>query len=192
MSSRIQRFARRPAFVAFCLPLVCIVIGVAGVATAHAANYKMVLCAGNNGSNSYGYSTNTTSAQHPSGIFDVSNSCGPAPDPAGENAFLRISEHEPNGTAGAGAYADVYWDAPPFVSFLAAGGYTREPNAFNDGWRARFWGLDYNNNGLQILTQGQACRIPANSGRRRRPSPRTSGRSAVSATSGALSTSFSA
>jgi hypothetical protein len=114
----------------------------------------MVLCAGNNGSNAYGYGTNTASAQHPAGIFDVNNFCGPAPDPAGDNAFLRISEHEPNGSAGAGAAADVYWDAPPFVSFLSGGGYTREPNAFNDGWRARFWGLDYANNGFQILTQG--------------------------------------
>jgi hypothetical protein len=37
---------------------------------------------------------------------------------------------------------------------VAAGGYTRQPNAFNDGWRARFWLQDYAGNGTQLLTQG--------------------------------------
>ncbi len=155
MSTRSSGPARRPAMVALCLIYACVAMAVLSAATAHASVYKMVLCAGNNGSNSYGTSTNTVSSQHPSGIFDVNNYCGPAPDPAGENAFLRISEHEPNGSAGQGAYEDVYWDTPAYVHYMAAGGYTREPNAFNDGWRGRFWGLDFNNNGFQILTQGQ-------------------------------------
>lgn len=139
---------------ALCLLVACFAFAVLGAGNAQASNYKMVLCAGNNGSNSFGTSTNTISPTHPAGIFDVNNFCGPAPDPAGENAFLRISEHEPNGTAGQGAYEDVYWDAPSPIRFLAGGGYTREPNAFNEGWRARFWGLDFNNNGFQILAQG--------------------------------------
>lgn len=145
------RAAARPAL---CLLVACFAFALLGATSAQASDYKLVLCAGNNGPNSYGTSTNTISAQHPSGIFDVNNNCGPAPDPAGENAFLRISEHEPNGTAGQGAYQSVFWDAPSYVSFLTGGGYTREPNSFNEGWRGRFWGLDYNNNGFQILTQG--------------------------------------
>lgn len=144
----------QPTTVVVVLLLITLGFAAALASSAQAADYKLVLCAGNNGSNGFGTSTNTVSAQHPSGIFDVSNYCGPAPDPAGNSAFLRISEHEPNGNAGQGAYEDVYWDAPPYVSFLAGGGYTREPNAFNDGWRARFWGLDYSNAGFQILTQG--------------------------------------
>lgn len=134
--------------------LACFAFVALGGANAGASNFKMVLCAANNGSNGYGTATNTVSSLHPAGIFDVNNYCGPAPDPAGENAFLRISEHEPNGAAGQGAYEDVYWDAPSPIRFLAAGGYTREPYSFNEGWRARFWGLDFNNNGFQILTQG--------------------------------------
>ena len=104
MSTRSSGPARRPALVALCLIYACVAMAVLSAATAHASVYKMVVCAGNNGSNSYGTTTNTVSAQHPAGIFDVNNYCGPAPDPAGENAFLRISEHEPNGNAGQGAY----------------------------------------------------------------------------------------
>jgi hypothetical protein len=154
MSPLQRQPARRAAPIALCLLLACVAVAAMGAASAHASVYKMVLCAGNNGSNSYGTSTNTVSAQHPAGIFDVNNYCGPAPDPAGESAFIRISEHEPNGSAGQGAYEDVYWDTPAYVHYMAAGGYTREPNAFNEGWRGRFWGIDFNNNGFQILTQG--------------------------------------
>ncbi|HEY5053446.1 MAG TPA: hypothetical protein VII45_08565 [Solirubrobacterales bacterium] len=124
------------------------------VSAAQAAQYKMVLCAGNNGSNGYGYATNTTSPQNPGGIFNVENYCGPAPDPAGNNAFLRIAENQPSGNAGNGAYGDVIFDTPPYVHFKTAGGYTRQPNAFNDGWRARFWGIDFAGNGFQLMTQG--------------------------------------
>lgn len=153
MSSRRSQPVTRPVLLALCLLTVAVALAVAA-STAHAALYKMVLCAGNNGSNSYGYTTNTVTAQHPGGIFDVINACGPASDPAGNDAWLRIVEHEPNGNAGNGAAGDVYYDTPPYVHFKTAGAYTREPNAFNEGWRARFWGIDFNNNGFQIMTQG--------------------------------------
>jgi hypothetical protein len=122
--------------------------------SASAAEYRMLLCAGNVGSNAFGTATNTASAKNPAGIFDFNNFCGPAPDPAGEHAFVRITENQPNGTAGVGAFGDIFWDTPAFVHFRTAGGYTREPLAFNDGWRARFWGVDFANNGVQFLTQG--------------------------------------
>lgn len=153
MSPRSTLPASRPVLLAPCLSAIALLFAVF-ISDASAAQYKMVLCAGNNGSNSYGYTTNTVSAQHPSGIFDVSNACGPAGDPAGNDAWLRINEHEPNGSAGQGAYGDVYYDTPPYVHFKQAGGYTREPNAFNEGWRARFWGIDFANNGFELMTQG--------------------------------------
>jgi hypothetical protein len=154
MSSRPTLPANRPALLALCLIAIAVVLAIFA-SDAPAAQYKMVLCAGNNGSNSYGYATNTATSQHPGGIFDVINACGPAGDPAGNDAWLRIVEHEPNGNAGNGAVGDVYYDTPAYVHFKTAGAYTREPNAFNEGWRARFWGIDFNNNGFQIMTQGQ-------------------------------------
>jgi hypothetical protein len=152
-SRRIQSFDRRVSIVLIAV-LALLASAALGAGTAGAAQYKVLFCAGNVGTPAYGYSTNTTSAQHPSGIFDVVNNCGPAPDPAGDAAWLRIVEHEPNGLAGNGAVGDIYYDTPAFVHFKQAGGYTREPNAFNEGWRARFWGLDFNNNGFQLMTQG--------------------------------------
>jgi hypothetical protein len=137
--------------------LLSVAIAVIWTATAQAAapgQYKMLLCAGNVGSNAYGTSTNTTSPQNPGGIFSFENYCGPAPDPAGNSAFLRIDENQAAGSAGNGAYGFIYWDTPPYVHYKTAGGWTRQPNAFNEGWRARFWGVDFNNNGFQILSQG--------------------------------------
>ncbi len=131
-----------------------LVLLAAAAPPARAADYKMVLCAGNNGSNSYSTSTNTTSPTNPGGIFTFANHCGPAPDPAGSAAFLTIYEHEPSGNAGVDAYGDISYEVPPWVAILAAGGYTREPNAFNQGWRGRFWGENFDGSGFQILTQG--------------------------------------
>ena len=122
--------------------------------TAHAADYKLLLCAGNNGSNGFQTATNTTSAQNPAGIFDFSNYCGPAPDPAGNNAFLRINENQSGGNAGETAYGSISWTVPPWVAILAAGGYTREPNAFNEGWRGRFWAEGFDGSTNNILMQG--------------------------------------
>ena len=68
MSSRRSQPVTRPVLVALCLLTIAVALAVAA-STAHAALYKMVLCAGNNGSNSYGYTTNTVTAQHPGGDF---------------------------------------------------------------------------------------------------------------------------
>jgi hypothetical protein len=63
-------------------------------------------------------------------------------------------ENQGGGNAGNGAYGFMYWDTPHYVHFKTAGGWTRQPNAFNEGWRSRFWGIDFNYNGFQILSQG--------------------------------------
>jgi hypothetical protein len=154
MPSRSSRPAHRPVLVAQCLILLAVATGVLGAASAHAADYKMLLCAGNNGSNGFQTATNTTSAQNPSGIFDFSNYCGPAPDPAGNSAFLRIAENQSGGNAGNTAYGSISWTVPPWIAILAAGGYTREPNAFNDGWRGRFWAEGFDGSTNNILMQG--------------------------------------
>lgn len=122
---------------------------------AHAAEYKMVMCSSNNGVPPYGTATNTISGANPGGIFEFHNWCGGAGgDPPGENAFLRINENQASGNAGNGAYGDMYWDTPAYVHWKAAGGYTREANVFNQGWRARFWVVNFQNEGVQLLTQG--------------------------------------
>jgi hypothetical protein len=154
MEARQSRLGPRMLIGAGILLLVLLVAMVLAAPT-KAAYYRMVLCAGNNGSNAYNISTNTTSPQNPGGIFDFVNNCGPAPYPAGNNAWLRINEHEASGNAGHEAYGDIYYDTPAWVHYKAAGGYTRQPNAFNEGWRARFWILDFANNGIQLMTQGQ-------------------------------------
>ena len=123
--------------------------------SADAGFYNMVLCAGNNGSNGFATATNTTSPQNPGGIFSIENYCGPAPFPAGGNAFIRIVENQPSGSAGNTAYASVSWTAPAGIAIRAGGGYTRQPNAFNDGWRARFWAEGQDGSGPHnILMQG--------------------------------------
>ncbi len=144
----------RPVLVAHCLMLLAVAIAVLGAATAHAADYKLLLCAGNNGSNSFQTATNTADPQHPSGIFNFENYCGPAPDPAGSSAFLQIAENQPSGNAGEGAYGQVSWTVPPWVSILAGGGYTREPASFNEGWRGRFWAEGFDGSTNNILMQG--------------------------------------
>jgi hypothetical protein len=116
---------------------------------AHAGQYKMVMCAGDSGV-SYSVTVNREN------LFEVHNhSCGSAGgDPPGENAWVRINENQEKGVASEGAAGTVYFDTPGFVHFKTAGAYTRQPNAFNDGWRSRFWGIDFGNNGFEILTQG--------------------------------------
>lgn len=121
---------------------------------AHAGVYKMLLCAGNNGSNGFDVATNTTSAQNPGGIFSFENYCGPAPDPAGNSAFLRIAENQPSGSAGVNAYGSMSWTTAPWVNILGGGGYTRMPNAFNDGWRGRFWLEGWDGSANNVLMQG--------------------------------------
>jgi hypothetical protein len=147
--------ARRPALVAFCLLLIGTAIAVVAAAQAQAGQFKMVTCAGDTGPAAYTTQTNTVSAQNPGGIFDFANYCGgQGGDPPGNSAYLRISENQSGGNAGEGAYGRMVFETPWYVHFKAAGGYTRQPNAFNDGWRARFWGLDFSSNGTIYLNQG--------------------------------------
>src|SRR6186997_1152630 len=153
MSSQSSGPSSRSAAVALCGLLLA--VAVAFAASAQAAQYKIVLCAANNGSNGFAVATNTRSSQNPDGIFAVENHCGPAPDPAGNNAFLRIYETQDSGSAAEGAYASISWTVPPWVAILGAGGYTREPGSFNDGWRGRFWAEGFNGDGPHnILMQG--------------------------------------
>ena len=154
MSPRSSRPGLRPVAISLCLTAACLAALLACAATARAADYKMLLCAGNNGSNGFQTATNTGSPQNPGGIFSFENYCGPAPDPAGNNAFLRIAETQASGNAGYAAYGQMSWTAPPWVSILAGGGYTREPGSFNDGWRGRFWVEDFGGSGHNILMQG--------------------------------------
>ena len=138
-----------------CLLVIATTLATAAFATtAHAANYRMVLCAANNGSNSFDTATNTTSPQNPGGIFSFENYCGPAPYPAGNSAFLRIAENQASGNAGVNAYGSISWTVPPWVAILAGGGYTREPGNFNDGWRGRFWAEGWDGSTNNILMQG--------------------------------------
>jgi hypothetical protein len=161
MSSRSSGPANRAATVVLCALLLCAAIAVLAVGTAHAGQFKMVACAADSGVN-FTAETNTASAQHPSGIFDFNNWCGGAGgDPPGDAAFFRIVEHEPSGNAGQGAYGRIFFETPWYVHFKAAGGYTRQPNAFNDGWRSRFWGTDFAGNGNLFVNQGAGL---ANSG----------------------------
>lgn len=154
MSSRSRAPVFRPAIVGYCLILTCMAVAVLCTATAQASYYRMVLCGANNGSNGFATATNTVSANNPGGIFNIENYCAAAPYPAGNNAFLRIVENQSSGNAGNTAYASASWTAPPHVAIAAGGGYTREPNQFNDGWRARFWAEGYDGSANNILMQG--------------------------------------
>jgi hypothetical protein len=134
--------------------LACVAVAVLCAATVHAADYKMLLCAGNNGSNSFQTATNTAYSKYPSGIFSFENYCGPAPDPAGNNALLRIRDIAADGTAAETAYGSISWTVPPWIAIRAGGGYTREPGAFNEGWRARFWLEGFDGSTNNSLMQG--------------------------------------
>ena len=132
MTSRSSGPAPRPVAIALCLMLACVAVAVLAAATAHASEYKMVACAANNGAPPYSLATN-------SGIFVFENHCdGARRSPAGNDAFMRIAENQPSGHAAYGAYLAVNFTPPGWIVFRAAGGYTREPSAFNDGWQARF------------------------------------------------------
>lgn len=156
MSSRSSGPAKRPVAIALCLILACIAVAVVAAATAHAAEYKMVNCAANSGAPPYAIATNTTNPQNPAGIFTFENDCiDQGGDPPGNASFLRISEHEPSGNAGYGAALSFTFETPEGVNFRSAGGYTREPNAFNEGWQTRFW-LTYMNGSPQMqMVEGQ-------------------------------------
>lgn len=155
MSPRSRQSANRPAIVVLCALLLSAAIAVLAAANANAGQFKMVACASTSGAPPYTTATNTVSPQNPGGIFDFANWCGGAGgDPPGAAAFMRIAEHEAGGNAGHGAYGAFIFETPWYVHFKSGGGYTREPIAFNDGWRARFWGIDFANNGNLFLNQG--------------------------------------
>jgi hypothetical protein len=154
MSSRSSGPAKRPVAVALFLIALSFVVAVVCAATAHAAVYKMLTCAAGNGLPPFGTTTNTASPQNPGGIFEFSNYCGlSGGDPPGDSAFARINENQAAGNAAEGAYGNFIFEIPGPLHFMAAGGYTREPYAFNDGWRAKLWisGLDGN---IDSLNQG--------------------------------------
>jgi hypothetical protein len=155
MFSRPSGSANRPATIALCLMTACVAVAVLCAATAHAGQFKMVMCAADSGTPGFSTETNTINSTHPSGIFDFGNHCGgQGGDPPGDAAFLRIAEHEASGSAGNGAYGRFVFATPWYVHFKAAGGYTRQPSAFNEGWRSRFWGLDFANNAPIFINQG--------------------------------------
>lgn len=154
MSSRTSRPAKRPALVTLCSLLLVAGIASLSAASAKAANYNMVLCAANSGASGFSTATNTVSGANPQGIFVFQNACGAAPYPAGNQAFLRILESQASGSAGVGAFGSMSWTAPPAVAIAAGGGYTRQPDAFNDGWRARFWAEGFDASTNNILMQG--------------------------------------
>ncbi|HEU4907039.1 MAG TPA: Ig-like domain repeat protein, partial [Solirubrobacterales bacterium] len=116
-------------------------VAVLAAADAKAAYYKMVACSHTNGAPPFSVDTNTRSSANPNGIFHIWNWCdGQGGDPPGDGAFLRIQEHQnmPH-TAGENAYGNFIFDTPSYVHFKQAGGYTRQPASFHDGWRSRFW-----------------------------------------------------
>ncbi|HET8956351.1 MAG TPA: fibronectin type III domain-containing protein [Solirubrobacterales bacterium] len=131
------------------------VVAVFCTASAHASLYRMVLCGAGNGSNGYQTATNTASAQNPGGIFSFENYCGAGlPFPAGNNGHLRIAENQAGGNAGYSAYGSMSWTVPGYVDLAQGGGYTRMPNAFNDGWRGRFWLEGWDGSTNNVLMQG--------------------------------------
>lgn len=130
-------------------------IALVGTQTAQAGYYKMVACSANNGAPPYKVDTNTKSSDVPRGIFNVWNRCkGEGGDPPGDSALIRIQEdRDAPGSIRQGAFANVYFDAPASTHFKAAGGFTRQPYQFNDGWRSRFWVASASSTD-QILSQG--------------------------------------
>jgi hypothetical protein len=140
MSSRSMGPARGPVAVALCLMLAAMAVAALAAADAHAAYYKMVACSGSNGAPPYSYDTNTRSSTNPEGIFHAWNFCtGQGGDPPGNSSYIRIQEHKWGGEAGHTAYGRFVFDTPGGIHFKAAGGYTRQNQNFNSGWRSRFW-----------------------------------------------------
>jgi len=147
MSSRPNRPVNRPVLIALCLMLACVGVGVIGAASAPAAFYDVVFCAGGSGSG------NPVPGARP-GSFDWRADCGEPPSyPSDGDHYLRLNENT-TGTAGQNDEVSLSWYAPPYTSIVAGGGYTRMPNAFNQGWRARFWGEDWGGGVHNVLLQG--------------------------------------
>jgi hypothetical protein len=150
MSSRSSGPANRPVAVALCLMAAAFATAIFAAATAHAnPHYKVIVCAAANGADSPAIATNEP------GQFSFEDHCGASSNPAGEAAYLRIADTGSDGYAGANAYGSMSWTMPPGVVLLAGGGYTREPNTLNLGWRGRFWAEDFGGATHDILIQGR-------------------------------------
>ena len=163
--------------------LLAVAIAVVGAATAHAADYSMVLCAANNGSNGYQTATNTTSPQNPGGIFDFKNYCGPAPDPAGDNAFLRIDENQSSGNAGNSAYGSISWTGRPGSRSSPPAATPASPTPSTKAGAAASGPEASTARHQQHPHAGRrAAQLRRIGGRPPRPSPPTSGPSAATAT----------
>jgi hypothetical protein len=150
MSSRSNGPASRPVPIALCLFAATLAVALIAAATAHAnSHYKVIVCAAANGADSPAIATNEP------GQFSFADHCGASSNPAGEAAYLRIADTGSDGYAGANAYGSMSWTMPPGVVLLAGGGYTREPNTLNLGWRGRFWAEDFGGATHDILIQGR-------------------------------------
>jgi hypothetical protein len=147
MSSQSSGPGRNPVAIALCLFAVAFMMAIASAATAQAAFYDVVFCAGGNGSG------NPVPGARP-GFFDWGTDCGESPSyPSEGKHYLRLNENT-GGAAGHNDEVSLSWYAPPHTSIVAGGGYTRMPESFNQGWRARFWGEDWGGGVHNILIQG--------------------------------------
>jgi hypothetical protein len=154
MSSQGTVPVRRP------VPIVCCLIALAAALLllfaqyAQASYYKMVICGA--GMNTLGATaaTNTGSAENPDGIFTFQTSCDALGYPADDRSFMRVAENQEGGSAGYLAYGRFYWEARGGVTIAGVDGFSREPDAFNPGWRGRFWVEAYDGSGTDILVQG--------------------------------------
>jgi Bacterial Ig-like domain len=122
---------------------------------ADAGQFNVMLCAAGNNAQNFGEETNNGS------LFSFGTNCGSTSgEPAGESGYLRLQTSGASGEASAGAVARFYWNAPSYLYFKQAGGYTRQPDLSGDGWpditsrwRVRF---DLNNQATITLNQGVA------------------------------------
>ena len=140
----------------FALLALCVAALIVGAAPAHADEYKLLGCSSTARDPFYTIENNTTSPQNPAGIFNFWNWCGGAGgDPPGNSAFLRIEENQANGYAGNGAKLVFNFDTPnQFIHFRAAGGYSREPGSFNEGWRSRLLISGGSAGSRELMSQG--------------------------------------
>jgi hypothetical protein len=152
--------ARRAAVLLAMIASAILAFAFFNATAAKASYYEMLLCAGNVGSGEYTTETNTTSPANGGGIFTFEDHCGPAGDPGGNSAFLRIAENQESGNAASGAFGRMSWSAPEGIQIASAGGYTREPFAFNEGWRARYWVEGFDGSENNVLVQGAGITTP--------------------------------
>jgi Bacterial Ig-like domain len=147
MHFRPSQPVNRPVLIALCLFAIAFALAIFAAANANAAFYDVVFCAGGNGAG------DPVPGARPA-FFDWGTNCGEPPSyPSDGGHYLRLNENA-GGTAGQNDEVSLSWYAPSGTSIVAGGGYTREPNAFNDGWRARFWGEDWWGGAHNIMLQG--------------------------------------